>query len=401
MPARSPTSLDALGIVCALGSGTDNVWPRLIAGDPSGLRVRRDLVAGKELLLGGVVDVLPPVPEPLARFACRNNALALAALQQIESPVRALIDRVGPARVGVVVGTSTSGVSDAEHAILYRQQTGRLAPSFDYAQLEFGGIAGFLAAYLGVGGPAYTLSTACSSGARALATARSLVRLGVCDGVISGAADSLCRLTTHGFSALAALSETRTNPCSLNRKGLTLGEAAALFLVTADPGKIELVGVGESSEAHHMSAPDPGGRGAERSMRAALTDAELEPAAIAYLNLHGTGTPLNDAMECDAIARVFGTDLPCSSTKPLVGHTLGAAGALEAAFCWMMLEHSPSGSLPLPPHLWDGVRDPEIADVRLVSKGELAQASAPARVMTNSFAFGGNNCTLVLERRVC
>ena len=394
--SRPPCRLAALGIVNALGSGADEVWPRLLAGEPSRLRVREDLVPGRRLLVGAVEGALPAVPAALSAYACRNNAMALAALRQIETPVREALAAHGAARLGVVMGTSTSGVSDAEGAIRHQLLRGGLAPSFDYAQLEFGGLAAFVADALGARGPAYTLSTACSSGARALASARSLLALGVCDAVVAGAADTLCGLTTNGFTALQAICEGVTNPCSRNRAGLTLGEGAAVFLVLPAPGGVQLLGVGESSEAHHMSAPDPSGSGAEAAMRGALADAGLAPEAIAYLNLHGTGTPLNDAMECLAVERVFGTALPLSSTKPLVGHTLGAAGVMEAAFCWLMLERRADGVLPLLPHCWDGARDPELPPVRLVGKGEGAPAGAAVRVMTNSFGFGGNNCTLVL-----
>jgi 3-oxoacyl-[acyl-carrier-protein] synthase-1 len=393
---RPPCRLAALGIVNALGAGADEVWPRLLAGEPSRLRVREDLVPGRRLLVGEVEGPLPVLPPALAAYACRNNAMALAALEQIEAPVRAAIAAHGAARVGVVMGTSTSGVSDAEEAIRHQVLRGGLAPSFDYAQLEFGGLAAFVAELLGATGPAYTLSTACSSGARALASARSLLALGVCDAVVAGAADTLCGLTTNGFSALQAICEGVTNPCSRNRAGLTLGEGAAVFLVTPRAGGVQLLGVGESSEAHHMSAPDPSGAGAEAAMRGALADAGLAPDAIAYLNLHGTGTPLNDRMECLASERVFGTALPLSSTKPLVGHTLGAAGVMEAAFCWLMLDRRAGGVLPLLPHCWDGDRDPELPPVHLVGKGEVVAAGGPVRVMTNSFGFGGNNCTLVL-----
>ena len=170
--------------------------------------------------------------------------------------------------------------------------------------------------------------------------------------MIAGATDSLCGLTTNGFAALQVLSEGITNPSSVNRDGLTLGEGSALFLVTRDAGGIQLCGVGESSEAHHMSAPDPDGLGAEQAMRGALADAGMRPAEIAYLNLHGTGTSLNDRMESSAISRVFGVSPPCSSTKSLVGHTLGAAGAMEAGFCWLVLrERVGRGDRPDPPRL--------------------------------------------------
>jgi 3-oxoacyl-[acyl-carrier-protein] synthase-1 len=280
----APCSLAALGQVNALGKSNAEIAKRLLAGDTSGLVLRDDLVPGRNLFFGAVRDPLPEIPARLARFACRNNRLALAALEQIGSEVDAALSAFGRQRIGVVVGTSTSGVGDAEEAIAVRERTGRLAREFDYAQLEFGGLAGFLAEAMGARGPAYTLSTACSSGARALASARSLIALGLCDAVISGAADSLCGLTANGFAALGALSERVTNPCSRNRDGLTLGEGAALFLVTRDPGGVQLVGVGESSEAHHISAPDPEGNGAEAAMRGALADAGLAPADISYLN---------------------------------------------------------------------------------------------------------------------
>ena len=387
-----------MGMVNALGDTPAEVWPRLLAGDQSRLTVRTDLVPDRPVLVGAVGARLPPIPEGLQRYACRNNALALAAIQQIEPALRDAVHRVGRGRVGVVFGTSTSGVADAEDAIRHRLATTELSPSFDYAQLEFGGVAGFVADYLGTAGPAYTLSTACSSGARALASARSLLALGICDVVVSGAADSLCGLTANGFCALQAVADDVCNPCSVRRSGLMLGEGGVAFLVTADRGGIQLLGVGESCEAHHMSAPDPDGRGAEVAMRNALADAGIGPEAIAYLNLHGTGTPLNDAMECAAVSRVLGTAVPCSSTKPVVGHTLGAAGAMEAGFCWLALRAAAGGYLALPPHVWDGARDPALPPLRLASPGErVAVGSAPV-VMTNSFGFGGNNCTLVLGR---
>jgi 3-oxoacyl-[acyl-carrier-protein] synthase-1 len=395
---NAPCRLSALGIVNALGASVDLVWARLLDGEPSRLANRSDLAPDRVLRVGAVHDPLPRIPERLAEYDCRNNAMALAALLQIEEPIARARREYGAERVGVVMGTSTSGVSSAEEAIGHELREGGLTPTFHYAQLEFGGLASFAAEYLGVRGPAYSLSTACSSGARALASARSLLTLGVCDAVIAGAADSLCGLTAGGFTALSAVCDGVTNPCSKNRAGLTLGEGAAVFLVEPGSGGVQLLGMGESSEAHHMSAPDPSGTGAEAAMRGALADADLSPDAIAYLNLHGTGTPLNDKMECLAVERVFGSELPVSSTKPLVGHTLGAAGAIEAAFCWLILDRCDAGALSLPPHWWDGERDPELPPLHLVQKGETAIVRGAPRVMTNSFGFGGNNCTLVLGR---
>jgi len=396
MREHAPCRLRALGMVNALGALSDEIWQGLLAGDQSRLTWRDDLVPGRSLLVGEVRSPLPEIPSALRRYRCRNNALSLAVLLGLEAELAAVIAEVGRGRVGVVMGTSTSGVSDAEAALCHNAAHGVLAPGFDYPQLEFGGAAGFVAAYLGSEGPVYTLSTACSSGARALASARSLLALGVCDAVVAGATDTLCGLTTNGFCALQAVSDELPNPMSANRKGLTLGEGSAILLVTREEGGIQLEGVGESSEAHHMSAPDPAGGGAENAMREALRDAGLTPADIAYVNLHGTGTPLNDAMESAAVVRVFGEQVPASSTKALVGHTLGAAGAMEAGFCWMMLARASDGQIALLPHAWDGRRDPALARLRLVDKGERARVEGRVHLLTNSFGFGGNNCVLVL-----
>jgi 3-oxoacyl-[acyl-carrier-protein] synthase-1 len=390
-----PCSLKALGMVNSLGRSAEEIWPRLLAGDQSHFRRRDDLVPGRSLLVGAVPGELPPVPDRLRRYACRNNAMTLAALEPIAERIRDVAAAVGRDRVAVVMGSSTSGVSDAEAAIRQQVNTGSLAPAFHYEQLEIGGLAGFVAGLLELRGVAYTISTACSSGARALASARSLLALGLADAVVAGATDTLCGLTTNGFSALQAISDEVSNPCSRNRDGLTLGEGSAVFVVTAEADGVQLRGVGESSEAHHISAPDPHGGGAETAMRAALADAGLVPEDIAYLNLHGTGTPLNDAMECAAVARTFASPPASSSTKPLVGHTLGAAGALEAGFCWQVLSEASDGEINLLPHVYDGAWDPELPALPLASKGMRVPAGP---VLSNSFGFGGNNCCLVLAR---
>jgi 3-oxoacyl-[acyl-carrier-protein] synthase-1 len=385
--------LKALGALSALGRSPEEIWPRLVAGDRGHLRVRDDLVPGRSLVVGEVPGDLPPVSDRLRRYACRNNSLTLAALEQIEDDIADVVASVGRDRVAVVMGSSTSGVSDAESAIRQQQETGELTATFFYEQLEFGGASGFVSDLLELDGVAYTISTACSSGARALASARSLLELGLADAVIAGATDTLCGLTANGFTALQVIAEGITNPCSRNRQGITLGEGTAIFLVTRESGGVQLRGVGESSEAHHMSAPDPRGDGAEAAMRAALDDAELAPDAIVHLSLHGTGTQLNDAMECSAIARTFPSPPPCSSPKPLVGHTLGAAGAVEAGFCWLQLRERQPDGLAVVPHVYDGEWDPELPALPLAGKGMQVPVGA---VMTNSFGFGGNNCSLVL-----
>jgi 3-oxoacyl-[acyl-carrier-protein] synthase-1 len=359
--------------------------------------VRHDLVPGRAVTVGQVLEPLAPVPVCLARLACRNNALSLTALSHIEHTVRAVIERVGASRVGVVMGSTTSGIDSAERALEHALAAGSLPDWFDYAQLELGGAAGFVAAWLGARGPAYTISTACSSGAKAVASGRALLALGACDAVVAGGTDALCRLTVNGFTALHAVADAPSNPFSVNRRGLTLGEGSAIFMLERRPGGVQVLGAGESSDAFHISSPDPEGHGAVAAMEQALGEAGLAPADIAYVNLHGTGTPLNDAMESHAMRRVFGdAAVPASSTKPLVGHTLGAAGAVELAFCAMVLQQCAAGGVALPPHRWDGVPDPELPRLRLVQPGEHVQPAARTAVLSSSFGFGGNNCALVL-----
>ena len=237
------------------------------------------------------------------------------------------------------------------------------------------------------------VSTACSSSAHALASARALLASEVCDAVVAGGTDSLCALTLHGFDSLQALDREHSRPFSVHRRGLNLGEGSALFLVTREAGPVILRGVGQTTEAHHMSAPDPEGHGAAAAMQAALDDAGRRGDEIAYVNLHGTGTGTGDAMESRAVARIVGADTLCSSSKPQVGHTLGAAGAMEAGFCWFLLTAS-AGKGRVPPHRFDGAYDPELSRLRLAKVGDSVPVGP---VLTNSFGFGGNNCSLVLE----
>jgi 3-oxoacyl-[acyl-carrier-protein] synthase-1 len=339
--------------------------------------------------------VRTPVPDLAAfplRHRSRNNGLLLLALEQIRPQVEAALARFGPTRVGVALGTSTSGIGEGELAVRANTLEGAPGPRFHYAQQELGSPARFLASVLGVRGPTVVVSTACSSSARALASAARWLEAGLVDAVVVGGADALCRLTVAGFLALDAVSAARCNPLSLNRRGINVGEAAALFVLSREEGAVRLAGWGETSDAHHLSAPDPTGRGAIAAMHQALSSSQLRPAEVGYVNLHGTGTLQNDAMESLAVQAVLGPDTWVSSTKPLTGHTLGAAGALEAALCWMALTDA---SHRLPPHWYDGERDPALPELALVAPGLRHQVRA---VLSNSFAFGGSNATLALIR---
>lgn len=333
---RTAVYLSAPGMINALGATTDAIVDALGRGVAPGMAPRADAPAG-----GWVGRVTAPLecapPAALAHFDCRNNRLLLAALAQIQPLVDAAIARYGPRRIGVVIGTSTSGVDAAEHALARRAATGAMPAGFDYRQMEIGTAAPFVRAVLGVTGPAYTLSTACTSSAKAFAAARRLLQLKICDAVIVGGADSLCELTLQGFASLESVSPGRANPMSRNRNGINIGEGAALFVMSRDEAAIRLAGVGESSDAHHISAPDPAGHGAEDALRAALADAGVAASAIGYVNLHATATRLNDEMEANVTARVFPHGVPASGTKPLTGHMLGAAGATELGFGWLTL----------------------------------------------------------------
>lgn len=376
------------GIVCALGESTDQVAEALMAVQPTPLTVTDAYTPGRALPLG-MVTVDLPVQK--GQHIGRNNLLLLKAVKQIQPELNRVLCDYAHHRVGVVLGTSTSGISDAERAFAEEGPEG-LPSWYHYCTQEIGAPAQFLARHLGLSGPATTISTACSSSAKALASARRLLEAGVCDAVICGGVDSLCRLTVNGFGALESVSGSTCNPMSRNRDGINIGEAAVVFVMSHEPGPVTLAGVGESSDAHHISAPHPEGLGAYSAIRAALEDAELEPEQIGYINLHGTATPQNDSMESLAVSQVFAVLPPCSATKPQTGHTLGAAGALEAAFCWLTLV----GDGHLPVHWWDGEKDEQLPELTLVAPGQVLSA-APAHVLSNSFAFGGNNIALVLS----
>lgn len=391
--------LNALGLNCALGQGKQAVAKALFAGDASGMRAQSGWVAERALTVGAVSGSLPDLPALPGQPPSRNNQLLLAAALEIEGEIRSAIARFGAERIAVILSTSTSGIEEASQSIAQYLNQGELPAHYDYAQQELAAPADFLSAWLGLSGPSYVISTACTSGARALLSAQRLLKLGLCDAVLCGGVDSLCRLTLNGFSALEAVSAEPCNPFSVNRHGINIGEGAALFLMTKEalPGSpvIRLLGGGASSDAHHISAPQPEGLGAQAAMHKALQAAGLEAGAIDYLNLHGTATTHNDAMESLAVQTVFPHGVPCSSSKAMTGHTLGAAGALEAAFCWLTLsEHNPDQLLP--PHLWDGQADPALPVLNLAQPGSRLNSRRPRRLMSNSFAFGGNNISLIL-----
>jgi 3-oxoacyl-[acyl-carrier-protein] synthase-1 len=339
-----------------------------------------------------------PLPGALAAWDCRNNRLAELGLAQdgFAEAVQAAAARLGAGRVGVFIGTSTSGILQTELAYRRRDPaTGALPADFDYARTHNTySVSGYVRARLALAGPAWTVSTACSSSAKVFGTAARMIEAGFIDAAVVGGVDSLCLTTLYGFNSLELLAREPCRPFDRDRSGLSIGEAAAFALLeplppSPPPGAVALLGVGESNDAHHMSSPHPEGLGARLAMQAALAAAGLAPGAIDYVNLHGTATPSNDAAEDLAVTALFGRETPCSSTKGATGHTLGAAGALEAVATALALRHGfvPGGAQTR--HL-----DPALhANYRLET-----QPASLRHALSNSFGFGGTNCSLVLGR---
>jgi len=388
-----PLFLTHFTATSCLGHGLESTRTALRDG-ASGLARRQFETAALDTCIGAVqgVDEVR-LPEALAAWDCRNNRLAELGLAQdgFLEAVRAARERLGAARIGVFLGTSTSGILQTELA--YRRRdlaTGALPADFDYARTHNTySVSGYVRARLALAGPAWTVSTACSSSAKVFGTAARMIAAGLIDAAVVGGVDSLCLTTLYGFHSLELLSSDPCRPYDRARNGLSLGEAAAFALLERREADVALLGVGESSDAHHMSAPHPEGLGARLAMQGALAAAQLGPADIDYVNLHGTATPSNDAAEDLAVTELLGREVPCSSTKGATGHTLGAAGAVEAAICALALRHGliPGGA---------GTRE---LDPALHARYERANRDAPLRrVLSNSFGFGGTNCSLVLGR---
>jgi 3-oxoacyl-[acyl-carrier-protein] synthase-1 len=381
--------------VNALGRGNAAIFEAL-AGARSGLvpcqfeNVQLETWVGE---VAGLDDV--PVVERLAEFDCRNNRLAQLALEQdgFAQVVAAARDKYGARRIAVILGTSTSGILETEHA--YRQrdpQTGALPVDFRFATTHnLYATTDFVRRYLALEGPAAMVSTACSSSAKVFASAWRLITLGLCDAAVVGGVDSLCRNTLYGFASLDLVGREPCRPCDAARGGISIGEAAGFALLErperagAHSG-VALLGYGESSDAYHMSTPHPEGEGAALAMRRALACAALEPGAIDYINMHGTASQVNDSMEDKAISAVFGTGTPCSSTKGWTGHALGAAGITEAVIAVLCIRH---GFMP-------GCLNARAIDPSFTSDVLLENRRGHVgRVLSNSFGFGGSNASLI------
>jgi 3-oxoacyl-[acyl-carrier-protein] synthase I len=389
--------LSSVTLTTCLGKGQQANWLALEARQ-SGLKPCDFETVQLPTYIGevqGVDDIR--IDGQLARFDCRNNRLAELALQQdgFLSAITYLKSRYGASRIGVFLGTSTAGILQTELAYRQRDALGVLPKNFIYAQTHNTySVADYVRTRCGITGPAWIISSACSSGGKVFGNAQRMIESGLIDAAIVGGVDSLCLTTLYGFASLQLTSHTPCQPYGAHRNGISIAEAAGFAIVERVKGSLPaqtplLIAVGESSDAHHMSSPQPQGLGALAAMQSALLQAGLTAQDIDYVNLHGTSTPSNDAAEDQAMVALFGVRTPCSSTKGATGHTLGAAGAIEAVICALALKHQ-----TVPGGLNTENLDPELKSNYLLNN----QAKSMRYVMSNSFGFGGSNCSLILSQ---
>lgn len=391
-----PLCISHFSIVNSLGAGRDAVAGALRDGR-SGLAPRNFETVVLDTFIGQVAGLDEMrVRSDLSAYDCRNNRLAQLGLEcdGFAHAVATAVKKYGAGRIGVFAATSTSGILETELAYRRRDpQTGVLPADFRYAQTQNTfSLGDFVQRYLGLEGPAFVVSSACSASAKVFANAARMIAAGVCDAAVIGGVDSLCLTTLYGFNSLGLVSSAPCRPYDVERDGISLGEGAGFALLEKTSGRaqsVALLGVGESSDAYHMSTPHPQGLGAKIAMRGALASAGLQASDIDYVNLHGTGTKSNDASEDQAVFEIFGGLTPCSSTKGSTGHLLGAAGITEAIISIIAIEQA---SMP-------GGRPTRSIDPALQSHYLLQNADGRVDyVLSNSFGFGGSNCSLVLGR---
>ncbi len=393
-----PLLINTFTVTTALGRGTADTLDALRARR-SGLQARRWDTVDLPTWLGEVegLDTVT-LRADLRDFDCRNNRLAQLALEQdgFMQSVQAAIERYGKKRVGIFLGSSTSGILSSELAYRERDPVSGALPldhSYRHTHNMFS-VADFVRHYTGLQGPTTVVSTACSSSAKVFGIAQRMIHCGLVDAAIVGGVDSLCLTTLYGFNSLQLLSSRQCTPFDAGRDGISIGEGAAFVLLEraehARAGDILLSGIGESSDAHHMSAPHPEGLGARMAMQAALDMAGVSFEAVDYVNLHGTATPSNDAAEDKGVTALFGSKTPCSSTKGHTGHTLGAAGGVEAVICMLALREG-----FLPGGVGTSTQDPNLHCNYLLENCDQTMT----HVLSNSFGFGGSNCSLLFSRK--
>ncbi|MDR1998150.1 MAG: beta-ketoacyl-[acyl-carrier-protein] synthase II [Candidatus Margulisbacteria bacterium] len=382
--------LNAFSVVSPLGDTLQDNLRQSLAGSQDGLQKIKDIVPGQEFYFGKVADAcLAPVPQGYPDTRC--NRLLLKCLNNLRKELAALKTRYSAERIAVILGSANTSIDEAQSGINKFLASGKYTGQFSLDMLEIGSPSGFVSAVLGSRGPAYTISTACTSSAKVFSAASRLFELGVCDAAVVGGVDELSRYASSGFCALEALSAGRCNPLSVNRDGINIGEAAALIILERQKNGAApfLAGLGETSDAHHATAPRADGKYALAAMTTALQESGVELKDIGFIALHGTGTKLNDAMEARAVYALAKDQTPCLSFKSMIGHTLGAAGSVELVLGALAL-----AARQLPPHIWDGQRDAELEPIQLASGGGLNANY----MLSNAFAFGGSNSSIIIGR---
>ena len=383
-------------VVSACGIGPDALWRCVSSADNSAVRPVRTKYGDKEFY---AATLSCPLPAPASsRYPdTRLFRMVAASLEQLGEPLGSAIKRYGADRVGVCAGGCDNGSELSIEAHSQYLGSGEFPSGYTLEMQGAGYVAAFIKDSLGLGGLATAIATACSSSSTAIVRAAEMLRAGICDAVVAGGADIVSDLELLGFGSMECVSPVPSNPFSVNRSGISLGEAAAFFvlskdsLVSEEPHVI-LAGYGESSDAFHITSPDTDGAGAAAAMRRALDSAGLGAGQLDFIGLHGTGTVSGDAAEARAVSAVFGPDVPCASCKSVTGHTLGAAGVLTAAVCYEALARN---ALPL--QAWDGMQDPELPPVGIVSAGNVTARGGQVRCcMSNSFGFGGVNVSLIM-----
>lgn len=384
--------INNLTSVSSLGTNELTIVDSLSHTDRCYLTYRDDLLNEHKGSYFGQIKAKLPRLDEYPEHKSRNSAVLAFLADSIKDSINELKQKYSKDRIAIILGTSTSGLDETENELKKFMQTGVPSRDFYYKSQEFGDPSMFLADYLDIDGPAYTISTACSSSARALICGKRMLESGLVDAVIAGGADTLCKVPINGFNSMGVLSQERCLPFNKNRAGINIGEGGGLMILSKEKASLELLGVGESSDAYHVSSPEPSGAGAISAMKMALDDASLTTDDIGYVNLHGTATKLNDAMESKAMAFLFKGKVPCSSTKYMTGHTLGAAGIVEAAILCYLLKHDLD--LPVQDFSHDEIDD-TLDECGLIKEKIKAKKKV---MMSNSFAFGGNNASIIIAK---
>lgn len=384
--------INDLTSVSSLGTNELTIVDSLSHTDRCYLTYRDDLLNEHKGSYFGQIKAKLPRLDEYPEHKSRNSAVLAFLTDSIKDSINELKQKYSKDRIAIILGTSTSGLDETENELKKFMQTGVPSRDFYYKSQEFSDPSMFLADYLEIDGPAYTISTACSSSARALICGKRMLESGLVDAVIAGGADTLCKVPINGFNSMGVISQERCLPFNKNRAGINIGEGGGLMILSKEKASLELLGVGESSDAYHVSSPDPSGAGAISAMEMALNDASLTTDDIGYVNLHGTATKLNDAMESKAMASLFKGKVPCSSTKYMTGHTLGAAGIVEAAILCYLLKHDLD--LPVQDFSHDEIDD-TLDECGLIKEKIKAKKKV---MMSNSFAFGGNNASIIIAK---